>query len=86
MNVRKTRNRPTIQLDKLLSRSEAAELLGVSACSLWRLTRKNELSYVVVGERRVMFLPEDIRAYIARQRDVTERRRKKSRRVESLGR
>jgi len=47
---------------KLLSKPEAAELLGVSPFSMNRLMR--EIGFVRVGNRRVLFDPQAIQEYI----------------------
>ena len=51
--------------DKLLTRDEAAERLGLSSAeSLRRLRRLRRIGFVKVG-RRVRFRPGDVEAFIA---------------------
>jgi excisionase family DNA binding protein len=51
----------------LLSKSDARDLLGISAAGIDRLVRRGELGCVRVG-RRVMFTVADIDDYIQRNR------------------
>jgi excisionase family DNA binding protein len=48
--------------EKLLSKREAAELLGVSEFSMNRLMP--EIGFVRVGRRRVLFSPQALQEYI----------------------
>jgi excisionase family DNA binding protein len=53
--------------DHLLDVSAAAQWLGVSRATMFRLLRSNtELRHVKVG-KRTLFRPDDLRTYAARQ-------------------
>lgn len=47
-------------LERLLSKNEASNLLGISLSSLDRLMRASKISYVRVGMRRIGFRRQDI--------------------------
>lgn len=49
-------------MNQLIDKREAARLLGISPFSMNRIMRG--LPFVKVGSRRVMFDPQDVRAYI----------------------
>jgi hypothetical protein len=49
-------------MTKLLSKREAAEILGVSPFSMNRIMR--ELPFIRVSPRRVVFDPRDVQGYI----------------------
>lgn len=49
--------------ERLLSKHEASDLLGISLSSLDRLMRANKISYVRVGVRRIGFRKQDIDEY-----------------------
>jgi excisionase family DNA binding protein len=51
----------------LLTVNQLAQLLGVSRWTIYRLVRDDELRAVKVGERN-RFRPEDVDAYLERQR------------------
>ena len=50
----------------LVSAAAAAELLGVSARTLWSLTHTGDMPFVRMG-RRIMYSPESLRSWIASQ-------------------
>jgi excisionase family DNA binding protein len=52
----------------LLSVAELARHLGISKWTVYRLVRSSELRAVRVGER-IRFRPEDVTAYLDRDRD-----------------
>lgn len=60
------------ELKKLLSRKEAAAVLGVSKSTLdcWACSGRYALPVVKVG-RRSMYSPDDLAAFIHRQRTGT---------------
>jgi len=53
--------------ERLLTIAEAAEHLGVSDTTVYRLISRDELAYVRIG-RAIRITPADLAAYIARQR------------------
>lgn len=54
----------------LIGAAAAAELMGVSARTLWTLTDSASLPHVRIG-RRVMYRPESLRAWLAaRERGI----------------
>ncbi len=57
---------PTTPL--LLSATEAARMLSISPRTLWSLTRDGEIPCVRV-RHRVLYDIEDLRAYIAEQKE-----------------
>ena len=61
----------TAAAPQLLSREETARALGVSLRTLSRLTASGELAPVRVspGRRLVRYAPEDVAAFIRRNRD-----------------
>jgi excisionase family DNA binding protein len=61
----------TASLEPLMSLADAAEMLGISRASAWRLVYDGELEVVAVGGRRLIE-PAELRRFIAARR----RRRK----------
>lgn len=51
----------------LVGRLEAARMLSIGERLLWDLTKAGEIPHVRLG-RRVLYSPEDLRAYIDQQR------------------
>jgi len=49
---------------RLLSREDAAELLGISVVTLDRMIKEQELPAVRVGKRRVMVRADQLNAYL----------------------
>jgi excisionase family DNA binding protein len=52
----------------LMTVNQLARLLGVSRWTIYRLVRDGEVRAVKVGERN-RFRPEDVNAYLERQRE-----------------
>lgn len=48
------RNRESVMLDRLHSRAEAAEALGISLRSLDRLVKDGKLAVTKIGDRRLL--------------------------------
>jgi excisionase family DNA binding protein len=59
-------------LQPLLKRSQAQEVLNVSARTLWSLTASGEIAHVRIGST-VRYRVEDLRAFIARHRKEVRR-------------
>ena len=57
------------RLEKLLTISEVARLLGVSRGSVYALMREGELIPIRVGER-ARFKPAEVRKYLERHREA----------------
>lgn len=57
---------PSASEPLLVSAAAAAELLGVSARTLWSLTHAGDMPFVRMG-RRIMYSPESLRSWIAAQ-------------------
>lgn len=57
-----------MNIDKLLTPKETADILGVSEGTLavWRCTGRNNIDFVKIG-RKVMYHPEDIKSFIERK-------------------
>lgn len=53
----------------MLSINEAADVLGITRATVYRLLRTGELQSVRVGKRR-KFRPEDLDAYLERNREA----------------
>jgi excisionase family DNA binding protein len=56
-------------LEPLLTVGAVCELLAISKPTLYRLTAAGELNPTRVGDR-LRFLPEDVRGYLERNREV----------------
>ena len=56
------------RIEALIPRREAARLLGVSQTTLWRMVRRRQLGAILVGERRLLFEPGELRSFIKRSR------------------
>jgi excisionase family DNA binding protein len=54
----------------LLNKPEAARLLGVSERTIDNMRARGEIRSVVVSKRRVLFDPNDLRAYIEAQKNL----------------
>jgi len=52
------------QVEKLWSVPDAAQVLGVSTKTVWRLIRCGDIPAVTVSPRRTLIDPSDVRAYI----------------------
>lgn len=59
----------SLRLAPVLSINEAAAVLGVERSTIYRLLRTGELQAIRVGQRR-RFRPEDIDAYLERNREA----------------
>jgi excisionase family DNA binding protein len=57
------------RISPVLSINEAADVLGIARATLYRLLRTGELQSVRVGKRR-KFRPEDLDAYLERNREA----------------
>lgn len=57
----------------LLTSKQAAELLGISTRTLWRLQAAKEIAYIKLG-KSVRFDPADLAAYIQSQKVATRRK------------
>ncbi len=64
--------------DRLLSKHETSELLGISLSSLDRLMRANKISYVRVGLRRIGFRKQDLDEYMSINSSSLQSERKQS--------
>ena len=51
-------------VERLISASQAAELLGVSETTIYRLTARREIPHVKIGRRNV-FRPADLEKWVA---------------------
>lgn len=68
-----TQKNTTKGITRLLSQSEAAEILGVKPDTLcyWRSTGRYRLPYVKVG-RLVKYCPKDIEKFVAERTVIAE--------------
>lgn len=60
---------------RLLSKQQAAEILGVSISTLDRIMSAKSINFVRIGLRRIGFRREDIDEYISRNLDLPESHR-----------
>jgi excisionase family DNA binding protein len=63
-----TERHDVLPVTPVLSVNEAARVLGVERSTLYRIIRRGELQAVRVGRRR-KFRPEDLDAYLERNRE-----------------
>lgn len=61
-------------LNGLLSKREAAEILGISVYSIQRLL--HDIGVVRVGRRRILIHPDDLRSYIEGRRQKPRQARR----------
>ena len=59
-------------MESLMTADQTAKALGVSARTVWTLTQEGALACVRIG-RRVLYTPDDIRAFVDRCRQGGER-------------
>ena len=67
---RRETDTPGVQLERLLSYGEVADILGLTDRTVWELVRKGELQNVRFG-RSVRVDPADLRGYIDRSKPVS---------------
>ena len=63
-----------VTIDTLLTRNEVARLLGVSLPSLWRLDKRGELCPLRIGSRCVRYLPDEVDAFLSKQKNARGRK------------
>jgi excisionase family DNA binding protein len=56
------------KIPTLLKADPVSSLLGISKSHLYHLVQRGEIPAVLVGDRSVRFLPEDVLNYIALRR------------------
>ncbi len=62
----------TPRQDFALTESEACDFLNVSRVTLWKLRKAGEIPTVISGGKKLLFLREDLEAYLRRNRVVVE--------------
>ena len=60
---------------RLLSKQQAAEMLGVSISTLDRMMNAKSINFVRIGLRRIGFRNEDIDEYISRNLELSDSQR-----------
>ncbi|HOP78929.1 MAG TPA: helix-turn-helix domain-containing protein [Armatimonadota bacterium] len=55
-------------LERLLTAKQVAEYLNVSERTVWRLIDSGELPHIKIGKQTTRIKPEDLEAYVNRQR------------------
>ena len=61
--------RKQVNSSKLLSRNQAAEMLGIGVTTLWRLTKSGRLPVIKIGSR-CLYASDDILQFVEGEKHV----------------